>query len=482
MLRNSYFEQYKKLINKNSQLENEIPFYHTDLKYLVYSQRPMSTIQIKKLPQKILPIFIDDIMCDNNVNTLLYSSNANKEIYFYIKQKKSLLNSNINPAHLPKKKKELSALGAIMANRSNMQVIKSLKSKIDNYFNVRNEIMEKLRDKQDLFLKSQPMVANKSKKLYFKPINEIRLKGYQRAFDQCLQRSLSDKKFDLPNIQFNINDVYSRLYNNAILNQNLLRDKNTKEKKEKGNNRYSNAFQNYSKINSNTTRNNKRKKVMFKENNNFGGKTRNYFYYSKLPAFKVANIIKTSKGKEFNIRITPRIKQRCWSTLSGGPKLKSSFENTNIINKSEENKNEEIDYKEIRNKSIFNINKSKSKNNINNIILYNTLLLDKKGRFSDFINVRNYRDANFNSNLHIAVKNNSIKLVKYFLNKKLSPNDLNNDGQTPLHFALKEGNKEIIELLIKNGADISIKDNEGKKPTDDGSKEIIKYFQLENQK
>ena len=136
----------------------------------------------------------------------------------------------------------------------------------------------------------------------------------------------------------------------------------------------------------------------------------------------------------------------------------------------------------MRNKNIFDINKSKSKKNINNIILYNTLLLDKNGRSSEFVNVKNYRDANFNSNLHIAVKNNSIKLVKYFLNKKLNPNDLNNDGQTPLHFALKEGNKEIIELLIKNGADINIKDNEGKKPFDYGSKEIIKYFQLDNQK
>ena len=108
--------------------------------------------------------------------------------------------------------------------------------------------------------------------------------------------------------------------------------------------------------------------------------------------------------------------------------------------------------------------------------------MDKNGRGSDFIKVRNYRDANFNSNLHIAVKNNSIKLVKYFLNKNSNPNELNKDGQTPLHLALKEGNKDIIDLLIKNGADISIKDNEGKKPFDYGSKEIIRLFQLENQK
>ena len=385
-----------------------------------------------------------------------------------------------------------------MANRSNLQVIKSLKDKIDNYYNERNEIFEKLRIKQELFLKSQPMINSKLKRLYYKPINEIKLQGYQRAFNQCLNRSLSDKEFDLPNIKFNMNDVYSRLFNNVILNQNTLRDKILKKKKienEKNkekdiidnieNNRYkNNHLQNYKNsnlVNRISANISKRKKVSIKTNNSNEAKNRNYFYYNKIATFNVANIIKSSKGKEFNIRITPRVKRKCWRTLSGGPRLKSNSEN-NIFNKNEDNKNEEIDYREIRNKSIFNINKSKSKNNINNIILYNTLNGDKYSWACEFIKVRNYRDANFNSNLHIAVKNNSIKLVKYFLNKNMNPNDANKDGQTPLHFALKEGNKDIIELLIKNGADINIKDNDGKKPFDYGSKEIIKYFQLESQK
>ena len=486
MLRNSYFDQYQNLISKKSQLEKEINMYQNDLSHIIYSQRPMSTARIKTLPKKVLPIFIDDIMCDNDVNTLLYSSNAHKEIYFYLKQKKSLLNSNINRKISPKKKKVLSALGAIMANRSNLRVINSLKNKINNFFNDRNEIMEKLRNKQELFLKSQPMIDNKLKKLYYKPINEIRLKGYQRAFNQCLHRSLSDTKFDLPNIQFNMNDVYSRLFNNAILNQNLLRNKIYKKKQEneryQNNNKYENNKNNNNiNNNNNNMKNPKKKKIMIRTNNSFDIKNKSYFYYTKLPNFNVANIIKSSKGKEFNVKITPKIKQRCWSTLSGGPRLKSNSEII-IFDKNEENKNEEIDYEEIRNKNIFNINKSKTKNNINNIILYNTLILDKNGRGSEFIKVSNYRDVNFNSNLHIAVKNNSIKLVKYFLNKNVNPNEVNKDGQTPLHFALKEGNKDIIDLLLKNGGDVNIRDNEGKKPFDYGSKEVIRYFQLENQK
>ena len=94
----------------------------------------------------------------------------------------------------------------------------------------------------------------------------------------------------------------------------------------------------------------------------------------------------------------------------------------------------------------------------------------------------NYRDENFNSNLHIAVINDSIKLIKYFLDKKLSPNELNDEGKTPLHLAMKKGNIKIIELLIQNGASTQIKDKKGKKPFDYASRQTKHYFNYENPK
>ena len=485
MLRNSYFDQYKHFIRKKTQIEKNKSLYHHDLNNLVYSQRPMSSIRIKKLPSKILPLFIDDVMCDSEVNKLLYSSNAHKEIYYYLKQKNSLLNSNNNSRS---KKKVLSKLGLLMAKRNNLKIMKFLKSKIDNFYNDKNEYMEKLRNKQELFLKYQPMIDNKLKKLYYKPINEIRLQGYQRAFNQCINRSMSDHKFNLPDIGLNINDVYSRLFNNSILNINLLRTKSSKEKlKEEdknGNNSYNNI--NNKRMGRNNKINNIEKNETIKNINKnitiekykISQKNKNYFYYRKLPKFKISNIIKNSKGKEFNLRITPKIMKKCWSTLSGGPLSKSNSEK-DLFDKNEENKTEEINYKTIRNKNIFNINSSRKKNNLNNIILYNTLQLDKNNRGNELINVRNYRDTNCNTSLHIAVKYNLIKLVKYFLNKKISPNEINSKGQTPLHLAIKKGNKKIIELLMKNGADFKIKDNEGKKPFDYGNKELMDYFKIE---
>ena len=488
MLRNSYFDYYQNINNKKSQLEKEYSLYQNDdLKNILYLQRPMSTKRIKKIPFKLLPTFIDSIMCDNSINSLLYSSNAHKEIYFYLRQKKALMHSNVNPRNSPKKKKTLSALGTIMANKNNLQVIKSLKTKINSYLYKRNETFEKYRNKQEKFLKSNPMIENKLKKLYYKPINEIRLQGYKRAFNQCLNKSISDSTFILPNMQFNMYDVYSRLFNNVILSQNILKEK---KKQSKGNERYEtgnktdkskNMLQTYKKNIPKTPQKSNNKKLLVGEKySTINNKTD--YYYRRIPSFNISNIIKNSRGKEFSIKITPKIRKRCWSTLSGGPRIKLRPVKIIFDKNDENNKSEEIDYREIRNKNIFNINKSNSKSNINNIILYNTLLLDKNNRGSEFVKLKNYRDINFNSNLHIAVKNNSIKLVKYFLDKKISPNEVNKKGQTPLHFALKQGNKDIIDLLIKNGGDINIRDNKGKKPFDYGSKEVLRFFQLESQK
>ena len=191
--------------------------------------------------------------------------------------------------------------------------------------------------------------------------------------------------------------------------------------------------------------------------------------------------MKFNSGKEFKIKITPRIKKRCLSALSCGPKPRKTKSRQSSERKEEEKK-EEINYEDIRNKSIFNISKSKSKENINNLILYNTLMVDKNNRGCDVVKVKNYRDENLNTNLHIAVMNNSIKLIKYFIDEKLDPNAINNKGKTPLHLAMKEGNKEVIKFLINSGANTTIKDNRGRIPIDYASKKIKHYFIFENPK
>ena len=54
--------------------------------------------------------------------------------------------------------------------------------------------------------------------LYFKPVNDIKIEGYKKAVEDCLNKSEKNLDFSLLNISFNINDVYSRLYHNVFFN------------------------------------------------------------------------------------------------------------------------------------------------------------------------------------------------------------------------------------------------------------------------
>ena len=504
MLKNSYIENYKNKTKKTKFLERELALLHNNDNYELNLHRPISTKTINKIPNNIFPVFIDDIMCNNEVNDLLYSSNAAKEINFYIKQKNSLLKYNTKEKLIEKKPK-LNTLQEIILNRTNKQLVKSLKDKINKYNLKRNEILENYKNKQENFEKQQPNLENKLKKLYYKPVNEIRLEGYTRAFKNCLNKSKSDGNFNMPKAKFIMDDVYSRLSHNVILNPKTLRQKNSKEKekvKEKEVNQNDNKIKvlkqmkklkfipikKYQTIGSYTSKFGHKKNIKIKNktykysddyelsSSKNNSNINRHYYLRNMPSLNLTKILKYSTGKEFKIKITPRIKKRCLSVLSCGPKPKKIKNNLTSEKKSDES-NDKIDYNNIRNEKIFNISKIKSKKNLKNLILYNTLLMDKNNRNRIILKVRNFRDENFNSNLHIAVINNSIKLVKYFLDKNFDPNVTNEDGQTPLHIAMQKGNLEIIKLLINSGADKEFKDNKGNTPIFFASKQIKHYLE-----
>lgn len=66
------------------------------------------------------------------------------------------------------------------------------------------------------------------------------------------------------------------------------------------------------------------------------------------------------------------------------------------------------------------------------------------------------------NDLFNAIKHGNIKLVKNCLNNKIDINAIDNNNDTPLHIAIKNGQtKKIICLLLKNGANLNIKDRDG---------------------
>ena len=491
MLKNSYIENYKNKSKNIKLLESEISLLHANDTYELNQHRPISAKIIQNLPINVFPAFIDDIMCNKEFNDLLYSSNATREKKYYLKQRNSFFKTKT--AIRLKKNQKKNNLNQIIFNNTNNELLKSLKDIVDCYYSKRNEIFENYKNKQEIFEKNQPCLENKLTKLYYKPVNEIILEGFRRAFKKCLIKSKSDGNFEMPNTKLNMEDVYSRLNHNVVFNMSTLRHKNSKEKKKKENNQ-TKEIKNlkcllnskYHTIRSYTYKYNQKKSIDIKhKNKNFFRKevlsssnnnnlNRYYYNFRYIPSLNITNILKSSSGKEFKIKITPKITKRSLSVISCGPKPKNKRDL--ISEKKDEESQEKIDYSEIRNKKIFNISKAKSKKNIKNVILYNNLLMDENNRKRKIINVRNYRDENFNSNMHIAVLNNSIKLVKYFIDKNSNLNMTNEEGKTPLHLAMQKGNIKIIQLLMKHGADKEFKDNKGKTPIFYASKKIKQYL------
>jgi len=74
--------------------------------------------------------------------------------------------------------------------------------------------------------------------------------------------------------------------------------------------------------------------------------------------------------------------------------------------------------------------------------------------------------------LHLAANLNAgnkkftcyLSVAKLLVETKCDVNIQNQDGNTPLHDAYRQGSKDIIDLLIANGADVNIVNLKKQKP------------------
>jgi ankyrin repeat protein len=70
--------------------------------------------------------------------------------------------------------------------------------------------------------------------------------------------------------------------------------------------------------------------------------------------------------------------------------------------------------------------------------------------------------ANTNQNLIEAAKNGNVKKVKTFLAHGADINVKDKDGKTALIWAAYKGHRNVVKLLLAHGADINVKDKDGK--------------------
>lgn len=76
-----------------------------------------------------------------------------------------------------------------------------------------------------------------------------------------------------------------------------------------------------------------------------------------------------------------------------------------------------------------------------------------------------------------AVKYGESIKVRSYLNWYANPNYLDSNGNTPLSLAIKQNHKEVITLLIRNGANLETPDASGTTPVQLaqklGNKELV---------
>lgn len=76
-------------------------------------------------------------------------------------------------------------------------------------------------------------------------------------------------------------------------------------------------------------------------------------------------------------------------------------------------------------------------------------------------------DKDGNTQLHFAATNDkTVKRIKEFISEGLDINAQNKKGNTPLHIAYQNNASEVVAELLCAGANLSLRNLEGKAPSD----------------
>ncbi|CAG2233381.1 DAPK [Mytilus edulis] len=90
------------------------------------------------------------------------------------------------------------------------------------------------------------------------------------------------------------------------------------------------------------------------------------------------------------------------------------------------------------------------------------------------------RKTDLKSVLHVACENNYLQIVELILRNNANLNEMDTHGNTPLHLACKQGHVEIVDLLLAYKASVDISDYKGKTPlyvaVNEKNIEIVKAF------
>ena len=472
MLRQKDVKKYKKK-SKYDQLLS----LRKDGEYLLKNERPIKDNLIKTINQEKVTKFIEDILVNDKITHLLYRSNSKFEINYYLNTKekffthksplKSKNNDNITLRQIKKQ--------TCVEMRNKLNNFKKVRKKMINSMDNINKKKIKIFTRQIKIVENKPKEELKQNRIngFIRAYNSIRKKydfyhnenlqrnnscviyNYKKNFHNNLPKNKKNKKNNslliksissdtyesdaktnnfsnfgidnnkqkelnkslLPSVKLNVNDVFSRLYHNAVL------------------------------LSPSSSIKNKRRPQTCKNKNSSSYDFANSPTYNPKIVFKLKKVIKSTSGKEFTFKITKDIIRRCFVKYSGGPPI---LDMEFFKHKRDENK---------KNYEINNLKVDEDAQDDGEVT--------KKAR--EGVNYYKLIDKKTgNSFLHLAVIGGYEEFVRYFLEKKSNINLRNFEGNTPLHLALLKKNQSqtIIDILMKYNPRLDLKNKKDQIPFD----------------
>ena len=191
-----------------------------DGEQILFLDRPLSMTNIKKISENDFPIFVNDLMCEKGTGHLLFPASFRNQVNLYLKQqsyayKVTTFNKNKNFIEMMKelkrkRNKELYDITNMkkltspkLSNLKKREELEEMKVNLNSLKNRRSKLIKNLRNKNKKFYKSQPLINRKLRKLMFQSVNDIRIRGYEKAFEACNNLSLTHKDFNMPDISVN---------------------------------------------------------------------------------------------------------------------------------------------------------------------------------------------------------------------------------------------------------------------------------------
>ncbi len=246
-----------------------------DENYIIENYRPLKEGDIKNLSKPNLDHFVDKLLVNPKQVRFLYNTTAKSEINI-VKKANGLYIKN---THKDKKTNSVYGPKDLRKMREKYEVINQVKNEVENNKKFQqDENFRKTKLNEEFFkrLKTNPCLSESN--IDKDKITENRLRRVFYNIETKINR------IKLPGVKLDNNDVFSRLYHNAV----FVNDRS-----------YSNS------VNSSIKRDEK--------------------------TMKVKNVIESSTGKEFSIKITDDLVAKCYSKHTGGPFFKNLVNSVNNV-------------------------------------------------------------------------------------------------------------------------------------------------------